>query len=894
MFFATKKNRAIIITGLLVVFAGFMVMAGWELHLPGLQNVFPGYDSMKFNPALCFVLLGGALLVAQFPPKKYSAAIFTVLALLVTLIGLLSASQDLFHYNSGMDQLFITDKEAIAQKYPFPGRMAANTAACFSLFGLAFLGFTTKNRLVHVFSQYALHVVTAITSVALIGYMYGLSLFYNLHYVSSMAIHTAVLLFLLSLTASLLHPSLGITKLFTGKLVGNKMARRVFILIACLAIIFGSLRIQSQRFQLFTLEVGISILAVTILFASLLVIWHTANWLNKTDVKRYEAEEEIKSMNLYLEKRVEERTGQLSDLFERFREGESKFRAAFEYSAIGMALVSFEGNWLKVNKRVCEMLGYSEDQLLSMTFMEITHPDDLRTSMDVLAKATMTEGAACRIEKRYMHADGAVVWAEVNMAAVSDDSGKLLYLVNQIEDITERKTIENQLKKSEEKYRSLIEHASDAIYVLDFEGHFTDANDAMCKMTGFSKKELLQLNITELIDPEQLKIDPVTHGRREQSVIRERRLVRKDGSMFDVEVNVKTFTDNSVLVIARDITERKRLQAELTETELKFRTLAEKSMVGVYISQNERFIYVNPRFAEIFGYEPHELLNTEESAINIIISDEDRAVVRKNVHDRYNGKVELVNYEVFGKKKDGSQNRIEFYGSSVVIDGKASIIGTMLDVTERSKAEDILKRSEANLKTIMDTTDTAYALMDKNLSVIAFNQMAIKFVTSQYNHVPAKGDSFVDYYPKERFPEFAKHAEKVLKGENISYEINYPQPDGSVLWYYVRLFPITNDKNEIFGLMLALSDITERKNAQEGLQKAYNQIQSQVESIKDMAWKQSHLIRSPLANLKGLAAILKTDVTDAIVLGHIQSELDRMDEILIRLAADASSYESPY
>jgi len=891
--YCPQKSKAVTIISLLSIVIGIMVIIGWVFNLPGLQAIFPQYVSMKFNTALLFILLGATLLLTQFPAKKYNTLFIIVLSSLIAFAGILSLSQDIFHFNAGIDQLAITDRLAIADKYPFPGRMAANTSACFALFGLAFLGFCTKSKSIHTLSQYALHLITAISAVAILGYLYGLSLFYNLSYVGSMAIHTAVLFFLSSITASLLHPSLGITNLFTGHLVGNKMARRIYILIIFMVLIFGSLRLQSQRFEIFSFEIGISLLALSFLLVSLGITSHTANWLNRNDLKRYEAEEEIKVMNEELEERVEERSAELINLLEKFKESESRFRAAFEFSAIGMALVSLQGNWLKVNKRFCDMVGYTEQKLLSMSFIDITHPDDIADGINLIGKAAIGESGEYHIEKRYLNKSGAVVWANVNMATVNDNSGKPLYLVSQIEDITVRKIIEDQLKKSEEKYHSLIEHASDAIYLLDYEGNFTDANESMCKMTGYTKKELLHKNIEELIDPEQLKTDPVTHGPRklEQPIIRERRLVHKNGLIFNVEINVKMFPDNKVLVIARDITDRKKMEAELRDAEIKFRTLAEKSMVGVYISQKEKFIYVNPRFAEIFGYEPHELINTAESAVDLIISDEDKDTVRNNVQARYKGNIDIVNYEVSGKRKDGSRNRIEFYGSRVIINGEPSIIGSMLDVTERRKAEEILKRSEANLKTIMDTTDTAYALFDKGLNVMAFNQMAMKFVNSQYNYTPVKGDKLADYFPKERFPQFKVYADEVLKGKNISYEINYPQPDGSVCWFYVRLFPITNDKKEIFGLMLALSDISERKNAEENLKAAYKLVQEHINSIKDMAWKQSHLIRSPVANLIGLVALLKDDPMNTELMNFISTELERLDSVIIDMAGDASNHD---
>jgi two-component system, sporulation sensor kinase E len=662
----------------------------------------------------------------------------------------------------------------------------------------------------------------------------------------------------------------------------------------------------------------------------------------------------------------------------------------------------------------------------------------------------------------------------------------------------------------------------------------------MCKMTGYSKEELMQLNVEGIIDPEQLKIEPVVHGYRGsgQILMRERRLVRKDGTKFDVEINVKMFPDEKVLVIARDITDRKRMEAERRDAELKFRTLAEKSMVGVYISKQQRFTYVNPRFAEIFGYDPEELINTKENAIKIIIHDDDQEEVWKAIQARYNGEADNAHYEIRGKRKDGTVNYVEFYGNRVIIDGEAAIIGTMLDITERKraddlilrekalsetiinslpevfylrnekgmflrwnknfekvtgyspdeiqalnskdlvaeedhgkireaiekmfddgsatfeakvipkdgtrvpflitvsplvyedqqcvlgiaidissrlkaeeelrssenkykllfestpqpltmiakddlsfiavndaavnlygytkeeflnlkatvlrpkedleqlfeifrreilgstdlgvirhvkkdgtvisvhiiahdiifedrlvrlslstditeklKAEELLQKSEANLKTIMDTTDTAYALLDKKLSVIAFNQMAVKFVNSHYNHTVVKGDKLVDYFPKDRLPQFASFANEVLKGRNINYEVNYPQSDGSVAWYHVRLFPITNDNKDILGMMMALNNITERKNAEENLKVAYQLVQDHINSIKEMAWKQSHLIRSPVANLKGLAALLKEDPADGELLKFINIELDRLDTVIIDMAEDASTHD---
>ena len=148
-----QKNRTVIIISLLTIVTGITVMVGWIFNIPVLQSMVPGFVAMKFNPALCFILFGSALLSTQYQTKKYNTLPFFILSLFGTLIALITLSQDFFHINTGIDQLFITDQTARSHKFPFPGRMAFNSSVNFILLGLGFLGLTTKNRSVHIISQ---------------------------------------------------------------------------------------------------------------------------------------------------------------------------------------------------------------------------------------------------------------------------------------------------------------------------------------------------------------------------------------------------------------------------------------------------------------------------------------------------------------------------------------------------------------------------------------------------------------------------------------------------------------------------------------------------------------------------------------------------------------------
>ncbi|WP_428329125.1 PAS domain S-box protein [Mucilaginibacter sp.] len=874
-----KKNRPIIITSIIIITAGTVIMLGWILNIAALKSIFPGFAAMKFNTALCFVLLGITLLVNQNQLKKYNAIAF-IGSLFVTTVSLLTLLQYILHNDTGIDNLILTDHTPQSARYPFPGRMTFNSALNFMLLSLGFLAQNFKNRLLYIVSECFFQTVIILSGAALIGYIYGAELFNTLFAVTSMTTNTAILFFALSLTASLQSPSIGIARLFAGKQVGNKLAKRLFILILLMVIVFGYARvsINYQHITFFSIETVIALIALVFLTLSLLIIWNTANWLNKIDAQRSAAEESVRLMNTELEKRVEERSAEII--------------------------------------------------------------------------------------------------------------------------------------RSEEKYRSLIEQASDAIYILEIAGRFTDANESMCKMIGYSHDELLQLNISDIVDPEELKTDPLplSIGRYDRSIVRERRFIRKDGVIFTVEVNVKRFSDDRIMVIARDISDRKKMETELREAEVKFRTIAEKSIVGVYIVQKGRFTYVNPRFAAVFGYTPEELINTRK--IEFVFDESYRDIANEHVRRRMTGEVESVHYEAMGKRKDGTTNWVEYYGSRTVIGDEPTIIGSMIDITERRKAEEELKsseqkykllfdsnptpmwmidkanqniiaaneaaallygytrdelllknvkefrlyedradqmegyklelndfnnrgiirhlkkdgsimfvnmvshdiifegrpvrlsqtndvtekliaeqalqQSEANLQTILTTTDTVYALFDSELKILAFNQNAVEFVKTRYDYDPKKGDLLTDYFSAYKVPNFIGFTKDVLKGNNVNYEVDYPQKDGSVLWYYLSLFPITNEHNEILGIMLSMYDITERKHSEQNLKNAYDRIQDHMNSIKNMAWKQSHLIRSPLANLMGLYLLLKEDPSNKEVLLHMGSELNRMDAIIIEMANEVT------
>jgi PAS domain S-box-containing protein len=255
---------------------------------------------------------------------------------------------------------------------------------------------------------------------------------------------------------------------------------------------------------------------------------------------------------------------------ETLRKNEERLRAIFEQAAIGISFVGPTGAWLQVNQKVCDILGYTAEELRELTWQEMTHPDDLENDYQLAMRLLAGEMPTYSLEKRYLRKDGSYVWVRITCSTLGDASGvNTQYGITAIEDISERKQAEEALRANEIRYRLLMEQASDAIFVADEQANYVDVNDAACQLLGYTRDELLRLNVKNVVSPEDLAAVPIPWDTmRAGTIIMERRLVRKDGSRVPVEVSAKVLDDGRLQVFARDISERSRAEKQQLALEL--------------------------------------------------------------------------------------------------------------------------------------------------------------------------------------------------------------------------------------------------------------------------------------------------------------------------------------
>ena len=257
------------------------------------------------------------------------------------------------------------------------------------------------------------------------------------------------------------------------------------------------------------------------------------------------------------------------------RESEELYRSTFDLAAVGVAHVSPDGRWLRVNNKFCEIVGYSEDELLKMTFKQITHPQDVGEDLAQAERLRAGTSETYSTEKRYIHRDGSPVWVNLTVSPVRGQVHELRHFITVIEDITERKRIE------EARFRlaAIVESSDDAIVSKDLNGVITSWNEAAVRIFGFAPEEAIGRPITIIIPPElQDEEKQILKRLRNDERIQHYETIRvsKSGKKLNVSLTISPVKDSKNRIvgaskIARDITESKRIENALTESETRLR-----------------------------------------------------------------------------------------------------------------------------------------------------------------------------------------------------------------------------------------------------------------------------------------------------------------------------------
>jgi PAS domain S-box-containing protein len=529
---------------------------------------------------------------------------------------------------------------------------------------------------------------------------------------------------------------------------------------------------------------------------------------------------------------------------EKLRESEDKFKYVFENSAVGKSLTLPSGE-INVNRAMCGMLGYSEEELRHRKWQEITHPEDVEVTQNAMNVVMSGEKESIRFLKRYIHKDGSIVWTDVSSAIRREPDGKPLYFITSIIDITERKHAEETLRQSEEKFSKAFQTSPYAITITRVEdGRFIEVNNAFTSITGISREEALSdssIGLKLWVNEEDRR-HVVSALRAGESVMGWEFLFRrKNGEvltgLFSAQI-IQLNLDACIISSINNITERKQAEDALRESEKKYQALTEISPVGIFRTDAQgNTTYVNPRWSRISGLSADEALGDGWLRA---VHPEDREKLSDGWKKAASAQTASVREYRF-VCPDGSVTWV--LGQSTPernIEGQVvGYVGTITDITERKQAEEALRESEEKWHSLVSASPDYIALHDRNGRYLFLNRYAEGFTEKD-----VIGNSIFEYLAPEFKDLYGKKMEECLSTLTTQkFEYSAMGDHGIFKIYEQYLVPITNAKKEIEILAIA-RDITERKRIEQQLANYTEKLEVMVdERTRELREAQERVVR---------------------------------------------------
>jgi PAS domain S-box-containing protein len=383
------------------------------------------------------------------------------------------------------------------------------------------------------------------------------------------------------------------------------------------------------------------------------------------------------------------------DAQEKLRESEERFRALFAGAATGIAVAEPGGRYLQANAAYCRLVGYTEEELRSLDFAALTHPDDL--ALNVKLRDDLVSGARERflLEKRYVTKGGGIVWVRHSVAATRSPGGEITGLIAVTEDITERKLVEDALRHSEERLRLITNLVPHGIFAKDSAGRHIFANPALAELAGLSIEEILGKDDFELVadraQAEAYRADDLAVIRSgKKMVISEESRTDLSGRTRFLQTTKVPFTipetgESAVLGVCVDITERKRSDA-------RFRRLVDSNVQGVFFwNTTGQITGANDAFLRMVGYEREDVTAGRVSWAAMtppeLVEQDDRALKQLAIA----GVCEPFEKEFI--HQDGSRVPI-FIAPAMFEDNREEGFCFVLDLRERKKLEQQFLRAQ--------------------------------------------------------------------------------------------------------------------------------------------------------------------------------------------------------
>ncbi|MBL8203576.1 MAG: PAS domain S-box protein [Blastocatellia bacterium] len=580
---------------------------------------------------------------------------------------------------------------------------------------------------------------------------------------------------------------------------------------------------------------------------------------------------------------------------EKLRQSENHFRALFEARAVGSVECEAKtGRFLRVNQKMCEIVGYSAEELQERTFAEITHPEDWDFTADKYQLFITGKVPEYEVEKRYLRKDGSIVWVGVTSSLLLDEEGQPWHTVAVIQDITKRKQAKEELRESEIRFRTLFEQSALGQIIIDDNLKVVDCNRTITQMLGYSHEELLERGMNDFeASPARTEIPPTGQNGNTPFQTLYRTKTGELRNVLVVATNIrikgKTFGYNSIL----DITDQKRAEEGLQRERLRLEKIASSSPTVIYsfcITPDGQYTcpYVSAAFFDVYGFSAEEV-RKDARITNTRVHPEDLPGLWNSIMEaartfsRWHH-TWRVNHPLKG------EIWLEAYSAPVrEPDGSITWHGIINDVTEQKRAEQSLRNSEERLKLALAAARMGVWEWDLRTNAVFWSKECYEMLGDNNFDETIEGFTRI-LHPEDQERIIQLAGQAITQKAIFSAEFRARRANGQEIWL-MNLGRAQYDKQGTPTRMIGMvQDITERKRAEAELEKSLEEIRSLATHLQEVREEERKRIArelhdelgQALAGLKFDLAWLESQLTahDSATAGAFKKKTQMMSKLI--------------
>lgn len=548
-----------------------------------------------------------------------------------------------------------------------------------------------------------------------------------------------------------------------------------------------------------------------------------------------------------LERRVEERTKELQqEIAERkqavelLRRSEEHFRSLIENASDIITVVDLDGTIRYESPAVERVLGYKPEELVGRNVNEFSHPDDTTATSLLRTEPDDSSSGPVAVERRFKHKDGAWRTLEVSGRLLREESGRVQVVINS-RDITQRKKHEHELLFANTLLNTEQETSLDGILVVGENREIISFNKRFVEMWGIAEEVLqsrsddlaLQSVLGSFESPDEF-LDGLKYLYAHQEEKLHDELQLKDGRIFDRYSAPMIGADQNYygrVFYFRDITEGKRAEQALRESEEVFRSLAETVSAAIYIYRGSRHVYLNPAAEIISGYTHDELMKME---VWDLVHPEFREKLKAQGGQRLAGELVPQRSETKILTKTGEVRWLDLTASLIQFHGEPAVLATAFDITERKGWEETLRESEEKYRTILESIQEGYFEVDLTGNLTFFNDSLCRIVGSPRERLLGLNNrEYTDTETNQKL--YAAFNQVYSSGEPVEeFQYEIVTRDGEQKFLETSILLRRDKAGQISGFRGTLRDITERKRSEEALKASETELRALFEAITDV------------------------------------------------------------